>query len=303
MKLLNQLIELLGDEDASLKAALIKAQILAHQLGDEELGRWVEYELRGYPEGSDLPPYRVISMALFGDVSNGVYHYSDHALPVHHLEKKMRERLTTNSVTDSVSTIEEWAGKDNMIITVPPAALGLLSKGVADTYHVQQAWGRMGIGAGRGILTQIRSRLLEFCLKISDRIPADTPAEEVREKAESVGANSIFKNAVFGDNATVVVGSGSISDIRNSVVKNDIQSLLRELRAVGVKQQDLDDLEGAIQSDSTSDDVAKQKWGPMVRNWVGGMVGKAGSTGWDVMKGAAGNILAAAIGAFYGFGS
>ncbi|GAB3043674.1 hypothetical protein [Stenotrophomonas tumulicola] len=303
MKLLDDLIDLLGDDNASLKSALIKAQVLAHRLGDEELGRWVEHELRGYPNDAEVPPYRLLHLTLVGHVTNGYYHYNNQTLPIHHLDPGIRERLTTNRVTDSVSAIEDWAQKDNVAVAIPSEAMGLLSKPLSDTYYVQQAWGRFGIGAGKGVLTEVRSRLLEFCLKISDKIPAGTSEKDVRDKAESVGANDIFRNAVFGDNATIVVGSGSIRDITNSVNKGDVQSLLRELSNVGVKQADLSDLESAIQSDSPSAELMRRQWGPQVSGWVGSMMGKAGTTAWEVTKAAAGNILAAAISAFYGFGS
>jgi len=304
MKLLDDLIDLLGDDNASLKSALIKAQILAHRLGDEELGRWVEHELRGYPNGAEVPPYRILHLTLVGHVTNGYYHYNNQTLPTHHLDPEIREKLTTNRVTDSVSAIEDWAQKDNIAVTIPSEAMGLLSKPLSDTYYVQQAWGRFGIGAGQGILTEVSfapPRVLPK--RYRDKIPADTPEKDVRNKAESAGANDIFRNAVFGDNATIVVGSGSIRDITNSVNKGDVQSLLRELRNVGVQQADLSDLESAIESDSSSAELTKRQWGPKVSGWVGSMMGKAGTTAWEVTKAAAGNILAAAIGAFYGFGT
>jgi hypothetical protein len=303
MKLLDDLIDLLGDDGVSLKSALIKAQILAHRLGDEELGRWVGNELRGYPKESDIPPYRILHLTLVGHVTNGYYHYNNQTLPTHHLDPDIRKTLTTNHVTDSISAIEDWANRDDIAVTIPSEAMGLLSKPLSDTYYVQQAWGKFGVGAGQGILTEVRSRLLEFCLKISDKIPADTPEEDVRDKAESVGANDIFRNAVFGDNATIVVGSGSIRDIKNSVKRGDLQSLLRELRNVGVKAEDLSTLEAAIQDDASSAELTDQRWGPKVSSWVGAMIGKAGGAAWEVTKAAAGNILAAAIGAFYGFGT
>jgi hypothetical protein len=302
MKLLNELIDLLGDDKASLKSALIKAQILAHRLGDDELGRWVECELRGYPDGSEVPSYRVLPLTLVGHVTNGYYHYSNQTLPTHHLDADVRENLTTNKVKDSVSAIEDWSQKD-IAITIPSEAMRLLSKPLSDTYFVQQAWGRFGVGAGLGILTEVRSRLLEFCLKISDKIPADIAEEDVRGRAESVGANDIFRNAVFGDNATIVVGSGTIRDVTNSVTKGDVQSLLNELRKAGVKQEDLSDLEKAIKADESSTELAKQQWGPRVSGWIGAMIGKAGTTTWEITKATAAGILATAIAAFYGFGT
>jgi len=301
MKLLNELIDLLGDDDSSLKSALIKAQILAHKLGDKELGRWVENELRGYPNRSEVPPYRVLHLTLVGHVTNGYYHYRDQTLPTHHLDPKIRESLTTSRVTDSVSSIEDWAEKDSIAITIPSEAMALLSEPLSESYFVQQAWGRLGIGAAKSILTDVRSRLLEFCLKISDEIPAGTPEEDVREKAASIGASNIFRDAVFGDNATIVVGNGSIQHVKNSVHKGSVPSLLQELRDLGVKQEDLSDLEAAIEGDMASKELAEQRWGPRVSGWAGSMLGKSGTAAWEVTKSAAGNILGAAISAFYGF--
>lgn len=303
MKLLNELIDLLGDDNASLNSVLIKAQILAHRIGDEELGRWVEHEVRGYPSDSQVPPYRILHLTLVGHVSNGYYHYNNQTLPTHHIDPDVREKLTTNRVTDSVSAIADWANRDDIAVTIPSAALGLLSEPFSETYYVQQAWGRFGVGAGQSILTEVRSRLLEFCLKISDKIPADTPETDVRDEAERAGAHDIFRNAVFGDNATVVVGSGSVQDVTNSVHKNDLQSLLLELHSAGLRQEDLTKLEQAIECDAAAEELTAGHWGPKVSEWVGFMLCKAGTTTWEVSKAAAGNILAAAIGAFYGFGA
>lgn len=60
MQLIDELITLLSDEKATVQSALLKAQILAHRLGDAELATWVEHELRGYPSDAEVPPYRVL---------------------------------------------------------------------------------------------------------------------------------------------------------------------------------------------------------------------------------------------------
>src|SRR5690606_27013046 len=49
MKLVEDLISILSAERPRLEDALIKAQILAHRLGEDELRAWVDSELRGYP--------------------------------------------------------------------------------------------------------------------------------------------------------------------------------------------------------------------------------------------------------------
>jgi hypothetical protein len=45
-------------------------------------------------------------------VSNGVYTYNNHPLPVLHLDEKMRGRYERLEMRQSISTIEELAAKD-----------------------------------------------------------------------------------------------------------------------------------------------------------------------------------------------
>lgn len=112
----------------------------------------------------------------------------------------------------------------------------------------------------------------------------------------------IFRNAVFGDNATIVVGGGSIQGITNSIVKNDFASLAVALRQQRVPEEDIVTLQGAISDDANSPAQA-QGLGPRVRQWIGSMVAKAGSAAWEVGIGTASNILGAALAAYYGVGA
>jgi hypothetical protein len=114
--------------------------------------------------------------------------------------------------------------------------------------------------------------------------------------------SEIFRNAVFGSNTTIVVGSGSITGVTNNVTTNDIGSLVAALQAHGVQASDLDALKIAIQSDANSKEVENKKLGPFVRNWMGGMVAKAGTVSWEIGVSTAGSVLASAICSYYGIG-
>ena len=65
MKLLDDIIGLLSDENGSLTAALLKTKVLMHTLGHGDLAEWVNDELSGYRRDKPLPPYRIVG----GDVS------------------------------------------------------------------------------------------------------------------------------------------------------------------------------------------------------------------------------------------
>lgn len=116
-------------------------------------------------------------------------------------------------------------------------------------------------------------------------------------------ASPLFRHAVFGHNTTIVVGSGSIHGVRNSVVVNDVESLVESLRKHEVSEPDLNALRQAIDADKDAPEHAKKSLGPQVRSWIGAMVAKAGTAGWQVSIEAAGSLLACAIAAYYGFGA
>lgn len=296
MQILDEIINLLGDDAASLQAALLKAQVLAHKLGDEELGLWVGNELRGYSPESDIPPYRSIKLTIMGHISNGVYHYNSQVLGIQHLKDPLRTNISTKEVRDSIGAIAGWREDESLVITIPTEICHFLSEPLTETYFVHQAWGKPAAGAFEQILVQVRSRLLEFCLKIDDKLPENLTPEQIREKAEEFSSNDIFRHAVFGDNATIVIGSGQISGIKNRVTKNDMESLEKLLFAHGVAHSDIVELRTAIDEDGED----KSGIGPKVSAWVANMLAKAGNGAWDISVGAAGALLAGAIGAFYG---
>jgi hypothetical protein len=54
------------DASTSVSSLLRKCKLLASRVGHTQLEQWVDLELRGYPEGADLPPYRVTPVVSYG---------------------------------------------------------------------------------------------------------------------------------------------------------------------------------------------------------------------------------------------
>lgn len=304
MQLIDEIIDLLSSSDPNVENALFKAQVLAHRLGEAELAKWVESELKGYPKDAELPSYRIVPITILGNASNEAYRVSEQPLPLMHLDRKIREKLDTKRLTQSIAVIEGWCkGDKDLSIVIAPEFYPLLNKGLGNGYKVERAWGVHSVGAMLQVVAEVRSRLLEFALKLSDKIPAEARREDMKQLSQEAQVSEIFRNSVFGDNTTIVVGSGTIQNVSNSVVRNDIESLAQVLRENHVPQSDIQSLKDAITQDASSEDVARRSFGPRVRTWIGNMVAKAGSTSWKIGIGAAGDLLAKAIAAYYGFGA
>ncbi|TCT64568.1 hypothetical protein [Vibrio crassostreae] len=301
MKLIGEIIEILSSGEADLKTALLKTKVLLFQLGEKDLSGWVDNELKGYQSQEHLPSYRILHITVKGNVSNMAYRHTNKVLPLMHLDDEIRAILDTKYLLDSVAVVEQYVDKENLRITVAPEFYPLLSEGFDNNYNVEGAWGIHSAGAMTQVLTEVTSRLLDFLLELSERFPSELAPDEIKTRAKEVGVSDIFNNAVFGDNATIVVGDSNSQNTQNSVVKNDMASLVEILKTNKVSDADITGLQAAIEQDANSEEVAQGKIGSKVCGWMGTMISKAAATTWDINVGAAGSLLATAIGNYYGF--
>lgn len=149
------------------------------------------------------------------------------------------------------------------------------------------------------ILTNIRSRLLDFALQLKDKIGNAEGDAEVRDAAKGIDAAGMFHNAVIGDNATFILGNNNTTAINNTVSKGSFESLGALLKQHGVQEQDISGLQTAIAADTGAVDVPNKRFGPAVKKWMGEMMQKAIDTSWAIELGIAGNLLTDALKAFY----
>lgn len=301
MKLIEEIIDLLSSKEPNLTTALMKTKVLLHKLGEKNLIDWVNGELNGYPDEANIPEYRVIPVIVQGNASNGVWRYQSQNLPVFHLDDKLQKRLNISNLTQSIAVIEDYAKSDHMQLLIPPELYPFLSKGLDNGFQVESAWGKFAAGAMKQVLTEVSSRLLDFLLDLSEKFPNEMDSKEMKEKSKEIGVSDLFNHAVFGDNATIVVGDSNTQNIKNKVVKQSFESLRKYLLGNGVSENDISELNDAIVNDSTSSEVTDKKFGKRVSGWIGKMISKAGSAAWDINVGAAGGLLSSAIAHYYGF--
>lgn len=303
MKLLTDLISELSEPQPSLIDALVKTKVLLHRVGRRDLVDWVNNEINGYPDDAPLPSYRVIPAHVKGNVTNNAYSYSDHPLPTMHLTKEQRKRLEELEMRDSIAVLEGLAKHDTKGLQrpLPVEYAAFFNKALSGGYKVQQAWCDIGIGRFAQITAQVRSKLLDFLLDVSEKVGADMSDEAVKRVAQSPETGSMFNNAIFGDNVTILVGHNNQQTVRNSVERGDFDSLAAFLRAKQVQESDVAGLQQAIAADSTSTEVAEKSFGPQTRSWLSRMMDKAINAAWQVEIGVAGGLLTNALSRYYGW--
>jgi hypothetical protein len=303
MELLNELIESLSGERPNLTDALMKTKVLLHRLGQKELVGWVNLELTGYPEDVQVPEYRILNVEIRGNVTNVAYTYNDQPLPTAHLGEDVRGKFTRYWARESISALEELAKKDTtgLSIPLPPEFYGLLGKPLRNDFQVQQAWRAVAPGHLPQILTQVRSRLLDFLLELNEKLGEEMTPEEIRKVGSSPATASMFSNAIFGDNVTISIGDYNRQTVTNRITRGDFESLKSLLQERNVPVVDIEKLRSAIKSDSKGQDIKANRFGPRVKGWMKAMLAKAIDTSWQIEVGVASNFLTDALKTYYGW--
>jgi AbiTii len=303
MKLLDETIALLSGEKPNLTDALMKTKLLLHKLGRKDLAGWVNQELTGYDASDRIPDYRILHATVKCNAASIGAQFTGHPLPTMHLDEKVRARFEELDIRDSISTIEELArtASGRLTMPIPMEANHLFEKALRGGVHVQMAWSEIGHGQVTQILTQVRSRLLDFLLELDEKVEDDMSDEEVKRLGQRPDTASMFNNAIFGDNATIVVGNQNRQMIFNRIHDGDFDALATLLKQNNVPVAEIKKLQSAIDLDKGAVELEKQYFGPKVQGWMKHMLGNAVDTSWTIEVAIAANLLTDALKAYYGW--
>jgi hypothetical protein len=298
VKLLDEIIDLLSDENASLNAALLKTKVLMHTIGHAELAEWVNDELNGYSGDKSVPDYRVVGGRVAGNIQSALMIQSNVDLPTSHLPEKLRLWLQRHELREAMSVLQQMAGgnRDSSLLMPLSPEIGVQIDRAMNGYWVQKCWVEMQPLQIKNGISQVRSRLLDFTLNLRDKI-GNVEEKEVKAMAAATDVPGMFHGAVFGDNATVVIGNENKIKINNQ--KGDFEALAKLLTGKGVSEHDVTELKAAVVADEGKLDSANKTFGPAVKGWISKMMQKAVEASWQIELGVAGGLLTEALKAYY----
>lgn len=309
MKIIQDIINELTDVNKTLTNPLLKIKVLASKLKNQELGKFTNLELSGYSENEQLPNYRLTGCNLKGTIQNGITIIQEQPLATAGLHKELAQSLKVVKLIAGVQTMESFA-KDNEsgMMQRPLSAemcytIGQQYRDQGNPYlQILNARKEFGIGAIIQALAEIRTKLLDLMLSI-DEIANDIDINNIGEHDKQNLNNIIVQNMknqfITGDGNINSIGDKNKIKTTLNITKGNSNSLRTELLSNGISEEDVGELIEILENEKPNE--IENKPGAKAGNWIKKMIGKSVDGSWQIGLGTAGDLLAQAIGKYYGF--
>ncbi len=314
---LNNVINDLIDAEKSLINPLMKLNYFGRITKNAELIEYTLNEIKGYSVNSNLPDYRKIGSRLFVDFQAGWNSHPHKELPIAGLEKNIQEFCKFIPVYESIREIEDMNSKFSekdisyeLQLPIPLELLPQIQPFATKLYKSDirmQVTGARLVGNSRkilGITETVRTNLLAFSMEIAENFGYEielTDFNEQRENNNKTILQFMTTNNITttGDGNIINTGNKAKIDAQINISKGCKEELIEFLQKNGVSQEDTTELLEIIDTEEPNQE--SKTFGKNVSEWTKKMLGKAVDGGWNIGIGAAGSILAEAIGKYYGF--
>lgn len=305
MQIISDIITDLVDTDKSLSSALLKTKVLATRLKNLELLNWVNKELNGYEFGDFIPEYRKCFGTVLGTFTNAGWQYNDHPIATYGLPKEHEQKFRQMEFLHSVTALEAFEKENksgSLENTFPPELTSMLERNMRKLgnydFTISRATRKVSLASLIQVLAQIRSKLLDFMLKIDEEYGNITELDDLKTKNEKLKTFMHQTIINTGDGNILNTGDNVKISANITVKKKDKVSLKRILTENGVNEQDIDELLEIIDKDEPN--KGTKAFGEKVNEWIQKMIGKALNGSWQISVGAAGTLLSKLIMDYYG---
>jgi len=263
--IIDGIIEDLVSQNSVLENALLKTQVLAFKLKNKELKSWINKELNGYESHDIIPNYRIIPTQIKGDLFQGLG-YGGHqqllntVLPIESLGED-GNFLRTQKFGERISQLTELSkSKNGLIVDLPYSFLVTMSRKIKN-WEVIKAWKVIPSSSVTGILSTIKSNLLNFLLELKEelgdeKIPLMNKKKEIRKlidrnigqiKADNVNisiGDKNLQNLTSGNNSKTQLSTGDVTN--QKIEESNIQELIKYVKenidSSNLEESDKEDL-------------------------------------------------------------
>lgn len=194
----NEILSGLTTTSYPLEDILLKLKVLSYRLKNKDLADFVNSELNGYD--TEAPAYRIYEGSLMGTIENLHCRRTKVNLAMFHLKRHGLEDLNKCVFTEKISTLVEYAKLETMHKPIAPELYGILSEPLKNGYMVTNAYVPIANAFVVGILSSIRTKLLDLMLAMENEFDTNelvnlfqNPTQEQQDKANPI-INKFIQN-------------------------------------------------------------------------------------------------------------
>ncbi|MGB3479850.1 MAG: hypothetical protein WBB67_11900 [bacterium] len=290
------------NSEMKLSVILRKAKVLASILKNEELKRWVDYEINGYPSAKDVPDYRRSVTQSYGYFAGPFGSAIKNVpIPTVNLSESIREFAGNICHVEGIRGLESLLDDNSPSFSIqwPADILPLIQDEIYVGYNCISAWRVIGRSQIEQILDTVRNRLLNFILELEEKYPDIDEKEEAIANLPKDQVSSVVNTYVLGNQNVVASGQYANQTVIQNIVEKDLNSLLNYMKKIGVPGENIVELKNAIDADGMRDE--KNKFGPKIMTWIGNMTTKILEGAWKVAISTAPSLLIKALSRYYGW--
>jgi hypothetical protein len=152
---------------------LLKVKALAYLLKEEQLKEWVALEIGGYEgAGKLVPAYRKVGVVPRVHLIHRFtgQQLTNQPMAVDYLDEDLQTALSRQYIGNGVAEIEHMASqpKDGTIDLPHPIIELVARKAYHADWHIHQGWQILPTHQVVGVLTNIRSKIIELLFELQD---------------------------------------------------------------------------------------------------------------------------------------
>lgn len=271
-------------EGHSLASALLKMRVLAARLESGELADWVRYETEGYPEDAEIPDYRKVSAQYYGHfVGSFGRQITDAPIPNAFIAKYISKDALQHNLHQSISGIERLIEMDETgVLTASISDYALRLQGhIYPDFNCITVNSKISVSTVSGIITTVRSKLLDLTLEIEKRMPEARNVEfnsnQIADKQQEV--SQMVQQIVYGGINTVN-NNGDHSTFNTNITQGDAGDVVEHLTKNGISETDAKCFADILTSEKPSSE--KDPLGPNAKSWIAANIIKAMNGAWKI---------------------
>lgn len=270
MNLISQLLTDAPDYEVPLRSLLLKMKIIARRIDAEPILEWVDSELTGYKQSASLPDYRAYRrLGVIGTWAGWGNQISTATLSDVGLDEEIARYLFGASFRQSVATLEEVSTDGSAHISwdiQQVAYFDKTSEARFEDMNLIAAKIMFPKNLTAGILTNIRSKIVDFALELESIDPslADQPLQIneniTKEKKVAIRETVNNFNIVINGNSNTFAAGHEVSQ-KITVHTGNYDELFKAAQDLGLSNDDAKEFADAVTTDNSKD-------GPSVRDFL-----------------------------------